>query len=399
MPVAGENWFALSRDCEPGRPADDAAGLSVSVLRVVPQPTAAEVVHLRVEGRLREAEVVRPVVHAVVHRVQVCARRIDVVQLRRRERGRVTAALVPLVRPRVHVVAGGRKRVVDALLVADVRIPLLRRPCVVAAGHERRSARRWVYVPRKRRRAVCDRLFAPRHRGSDAPAPEVPGVVRRVIERRIGGEHLPRRVVGSVLHDAVAHEQRTVLGVDVAHRAEWVRGHDVHDQDLVGPPNAVRRRRHPDEANTCRVGVPVDVHRDPAVLPADFRDGAGRLSRGLGRGAYGVLRREDDRVGQRRVGRQRRRQESDLAVDDAHGYETVASGFEAAERLAKEHGAPLADRRCVDELELGELIRAQPQQLAVLAQVLPRRYDVVGRQARGEVRARRRTGLRARRTC
>ena len=79
---------------EHGRPADDAAGLSVSVLRVVPQPTAAEVVHLRVEGRLREAEVVRPVVHAVVHRVQVCARRIDVVQLQRRERGRVTAALV-----------------------------------------------------------------------------------------------------------------------------------------------------------------------------------------------------------------------------------------------------------------------------------------------------------------
>ena len=31
----------------------------------------------------------------------------------------------------------------------------------------------------------------------------------------------------------------------------------------------------------------------------------------------------------------------DLAVDDAHGYETVASGFEAAERLAEEHGAPL----------------------------------------------------------
>ena len=61
-------------------------------------------------------------------------------------------------------------------------------------------------------------------------------------------------------------------------------------------------------------------------------------------------------------------------------------------RVLGEIGVILLLLEVGSELELSELICAQPQQPAVLAEVLPRRYDVVGREARGEVRARRGKG-------
>ena len=61
---------------------------------------------------------------------------------------------------------------------------------------------------------------------------------------------------------------------------------------------------------------------------------------------------------------------------------------EPAESLAEEHGATGAELRGVDELEVGELLLGQTEQLAVGAEVGPGGGHVVGREPGGEIRAR-----------
>ncbi len=243
-----------------------------------------------------------------------------------------------------------------------------------------------VDVPGLRRRAVRDRLLTPGRRRREVPAPELAGVGRGMVERRRGREDLPGRVVRGVVDDPVADEQRSALGVDVAHRPELLG--NVHQEHLVGLPNAVRGCRHRDEACTRGLGVALDVHHRPAVLGADVRDRARRLSGGLRGGADGGVRRECDGAGELCVRRQRGRQERDLAVDHADRDETVATRVEPAERLAEEDGAAGAELRRVDELERGELALREAEQLPVCAQVRAGGRDVVGREAGGEVRAR-----------
>ena len=140
---------------------------------------APEVVLLQVPGRLGEAELVRPVVHPVVHREQVRGRRVDVVALRRGERGRVAALLEPLVRPRERVVARRRLGVVGALLGRVVGVPLLGGVRVVAPVRERRRAPAGRPRPTRRRGRVAAGSHAAGRAG--LPAPQLLVSVERVV--------------------------------------------------------------------------------------------------------------------------------------------------------------------------------------------------------------------------
>src|SRR4029453_16837678 len=133
---------------EVGRPADDPAGLRVALLGVVLGAAQPEVGLLQVEGLLGEAEVIRPVVHAVVHREQVRDGGVEVVALRAGVHRRVAALLEPLVGPRVDVAAvgagGGR---VDPHRERVVVVEVLDRAGGVAEGGVGRLAGRRVDVP------------------------------------------------------------------------------------------------------------------------------------------------------------------------------------------------------------------------------------------------------------
>ena len=186
-PSAGVNWLALSRAWKPGGPPTDAAGLRVAVLVVVLRPAAAEVERLQVPRRLGEAEPVRPVVHAVVHREQVRQRRVDVVALRRRER---LAGLQRCVNHWfVHVyvysrsglgVAGSRCRATCPTLLFQFSTASALLPRVVKVGDV--AAR--VEVPHRRGRVVEDQRAV--GRGQPAPAHARVGA-RVVLRRRVAG--------------------------------------------------------------------------------------------------------------------------------------------------------------------------------------------------------------------
>ena len=251
---------------------------------------------------------------------------------------------------------------------------------------ERRHDSRRLDVPGSRGGGVRHCLLTPGRRRGEGPAPELPRVGGGVVERRRGREDLPGRVVGRVVDDPVADEQRSALGVDVAHGTELLG--NVHQEHLVGPPNAVRGCRHRDEACSRRLGVALDVHHGPAVLGSGVRDRARRLSCSLCGGAHGVVCGECDGARELCLRRQRGRQERDLAVDHADRDETVATSVEPAERLAEEDSAARAELRRVDELERGELALRETEQLPACAQVRTRGRDVVGWKPRGEVRTR-----------
>jgi hypothetical protein len=87
-PSGGVNLVRVVPRCERRRTTRHATSLSVALLRVVPLAAPVEVVVLHVERVLGEAEVVRPVVHAVVHGEQVRPGGVDVVARRRLEHGR-----------------------------------------------------------------------------------------------------------------------------------------------------------------------------------------------------------------------------------------------------------------------------------------------------------------------
>ena len=175
-----------------GWTARHASGLGVALLVVVPEPTEAEVVLLQVEGLLREAEMVGPVVHAVVPGEQVRPRGVDVVPLGRGERRvRVAPLLEPLVRPPVDVVAVGTRR---GRLGPDrervVAEPVVNTFGVVPIGREGRP-RAGVDVPLRTGRA---RAEDPVTAGPGRPAPELARVGRGVVEGRRRREDLPGRL-------------------------------------------------------------------------------------------------------------------------------------------------------------------------------------------------------------
>ena len=227
----------------------------------------AEVERLGVERRLGEAEDVRPVVHAVVHRVQVRARRVDVVQLRRRERGRVAARREPLVRPRVDVVARGRRRVVDALrgCRCSSSTSPSRGRCCRASGTS--ACSRAASTSQGAGEALFATAFwQPGRRRGEVPAPELARVGRRVVERRRGREDLPRRVVAprgrrSRRGRAARRSRRRRSSSRRSARSATSISRTSYAcrTPSVGVGTATSRAR-------AGLGVALDVHHRPAVL-------------------------------------------------------------------------------------------------------------------------------------
>ena len=182
-------------------------------------------------------------------------------------------------------------------------------------------------------------------------------------ERRRGGEDLPRRVVRRVVDDAVADEQLGRRRVDVAHGSECV-SHESMSRTSYACRTPSVGRRHADEPDAGRIGVAGDVEHGPAVLLAEFPIAPAGWPAASAAARTASSRREDDGAGEAGVRRQRGRERGDLAVDDAERDEPVTAGRDVAEALAEEHRAPRADRRPVEELEVGDLGLGQSQQLA-----------------------------------
>ena len=154
------------------RTAGDRAGLDVAQLRVAlaavrirARRRVPEVVELRVEVRLGEAEEVREVVHPVVAGEQVRDGRQDVVAAGHEHR-RVALARVPRVRPRIGVVAVGVVR----LLAGSARPEAAEQLAVVPGVHPRRCLER-VVADRRERRLVRLEVEVPRARATRCSRP------------------------------------------------------------------------------------------------------------------------------------------------------------------------------------------------------------------------------------
>ena len=188
-----------------------------------------------------------------------------------------------------------------------------------------------------------------------------------------------------MVDDAVADEQLGRRRVDVAHGSERLA--QVHEEDLVRLPHAVRRRRHADEPDACRIAETGDVEDGPAVLLPRVADRPGRMAGRIGGRPDRILGGDGHGAGEARVRRERGRERGDLAVGDADRDEAVTAGRDVAEALAEEHGAPRPDRRPVEELEVGDLGLGQSEQLRVARRYSARPGDVVVREPGREIAA------------
>src|SRR6266545_584185 len=341
------------------RPADDAAGLRVALLGVGLGAAEPEVGLLQVEGLLGEAEEVRPVVHAVVHREQVRDRGVEVVALRAGVHVRAAALLEPLVGPWIGVGAvGPRAGRVDAHREGVVVVQVLDPVRVVAGGGVGRLAGGWVDVPSVAGGRVLQYPVAAGARLG--PAPQLAGVARGVVEPRAGREGLPLGVVVGVVDQRIAPPDLAGLGVDPAQECQRVAtGGVVEDDRLPHRPHAVARRRQGAQARrlaSLEAGGP---------LP-------GRLGRDPGRARRRAV--AGDRGG--RV--------SDLAADDADGDQAVGGRDGVAEALAEGDHAALADGCLHDHVEPVDLRAAQAEQGVVTLQPGPGGRAVVARQPAGE---------------
>jgi hypothetical protein len=98
--------------------------------------------------------------------------------------------------------------------------------------------------------------------------------------------------------------------------------------------------------------------------PADV--GGGDPAADVGRGgAPGVYRGDAGRAGRVTVPGDRRRHVDDLAVQHGEGDQAVVGGGQAAEALAEGDRVALADARLVEQLQVGDALLGQAEQLAV----------------------------------
>ena len=308
---------------------------------------------------------------AVVHREQVRPGGVDVVALRRGERGvRVAALLEPLVGPRIGVLPGrargGQLGAHGERVVAE---PVVYRERVVAVRGKRGQAGSGVDVPGQWRRRRTDYLVATRGGGL---APDHAGVGGGVVGRRTVREDRPLRVVGVIVDQILADQDRPVARVDVG--GERHRG-AVRTIDVGAECDQV-----------CRAGTGGDGYRDQLGFHHRSVGATGIPDRDLPRRA-GAERCAGRRV---RAAGQRRADVVHGAVPEANGEQAVDAGVQAAEALTEQHRIASAHRGHSQNLERSGPALRESQEVAVCRDVRFRRCDRVCRKPERQRLARRR---------
>jgi len=183
-----------------------------------------------------------------------------------------------------------------------------------------------------------------------------------------------------VVDQLLADQDLAGLGVD--ERGDAARRRVVVDQrGLPRRPHPVLGRRDGDEPRMRRLAEPGGVEHGPVAAGAPVRQRADLKLRVPAGRPHRVGGPEVARAGHARVRRQRGRDVRDLAVGDADRDQAVAARRQAAEALAQQHRATLADRRRADQLEVARGRRADAEQGAVAGDPLARCGDLAGGQA------------------
>ena len=136
----------------------------------------------------------------------------------------------------------------------------------------------------------------------------------------------------------------------------------VDQRGLPCGPDAVLRRRQPDEPRLRGLRQPAGVEHRPAGARACVGHRADRQAGVLAGRAHGRRRSEVAAARDLRVGRERRRRVHHLAVAHADRDQAVTTRGQRAEALAQQHGAAVADRRRADELEVARRRGADAEQ-------------------------------------